>query len=47
MTAPAGTVVLEAVVIAPTVNPADVIAVVAADCVSETTFGTATSGGPD
>src|ERR687884_389106 len=47
MTDPAGTVVLEAVVIAPTVNCAFVIAVVAAACVSPTTFGTAICGGPD
>ena len=47
MTAPAGTVVLDAVVIAPTVNPAVVIVVVAAAWVWLTTFGTATSGGPD
>ena len=47
MIEPTGTVVLEAVVIAPTVKPAVVIAVVAAACVSATTSGTATSGGPD
>ena len=47
MTDPAGTVVLDAVVIAPIVNPADVIALVAAVCVNETTLGTATIGGPD
>src|SRR5204863_524995 len=47
MIEPAGTVVLDAVVIAPTVKPAVVIAVVAAACVSPTTLGTATSGGPD
>src|SRR3954468_24492522 len=47
MTDPAGTVVLDAVVIVPTVNPADVIALVAADCVSDTTSGTATGAGPD
>ena len=47
MTEPAGTVVLEAVVTVPTVNPAVVIALVAAVCVSETTSGTATIGGPD
>src|SRR5262245_44132515 len=45
MTEPAGTVVLDAVVIVPTVTPADVIALVAADCVSDTTLGTVTSGG--
>src|ERR1700682_2115732 len=47
MTEPAATVALDAVVIAPTVKPADVIAVVAAACVWFTTLGTATSGGPD
>src|SRR5919112_6344726 len=47
MTDPAGTVVLEAVVIAPTVRPALVIAPVAAACVRPTTFGTAISGAPD
>ena len=47
MTEPAGTVALDAVVIAPTVKPAVVIAAVAAACVSATTLGTATSGGPD
>src|SRR5258705_10718881 len=44
---PAGTVMLEAVVTAPTVSPVAVIAAVAATCVSVTTLGTATSGGPD
>jgi hypothetical protein len=39
--------VLEACVIVPTTSPAFVIAVVAAVCVSPTTFGTATCGGPD
>ncbi len=38
---------LDAVVITPTVNPAAVIAAVAAACVRVTTLGTATSGGPD
>src|SRR3954470_18707223 len=47
ITEPAGTVVLEAVVIAPTVRLALVIAVVAAACVWPTTFGTATCGRPD
>src|SRR5919199_1577824 len=47
MTDPAGTVVLDAVVIAPTVSCALVIAAVAAVWVSPTTFGTATCGGPD
>src|SRR5258705_28027 len=44
---PVGTVMLDAVVIAPTVRPAVVIAAVAAACVSATTFGTATRGGPE
>src|SRR4029077_6754109 len=47
MIEPAGTVGLDAVVTAPTVSPADVIAAVAAACVRVTTLGTATSGGPD
>src|SRR3954467_2392284 len=47
MTDPAGTVVLDDCVIAPTVRPAPAIDVVAAACVSPTTFGTATCGGPD
>src|SRR6186997_529362 len=47
MTDPAGTVVLDAVVTAPTVRPAFVIAVVAAACVRPTTFGVATCGSPD
>src|ERR1700681_556266 len=47
MTEPAATVALDAVVIAPTVKPADVIAAIAAACVWFTTSGTATSGGPD
>ena len=38
---------LDDCVIAPTVRPAFVIAVVAAACVRPTTFGTATCGGPD
>jgi hypothetical protein len=46
MTAPAGIVALGDVVTVPTVKPAPVIAVVAAACVSDTTFGTATFG-PD
>src|SRR5260221_386882 len=46
MTEPDGTVVLDAVVMAPIVKPAAVIAVVAAACVRLTTPGTATSGGP-
>src|SRR6185503_18301248 len=40
MTEPAGTVVLDAVVIVPTVRPTPVIALVAAACVELTTFGT-------
>src|SRR6058998_1572209 len=47
ITVPAGTVVLVAVVIVPTVSEALVIAVVAAACVRPTTFGTATCGRPD
>src|SRR3954465_4451892 len=47
ITDPAATVVLVAVVIAPTVRFAPVIAVVAAACVRPTTFGTATCGRPD
>jgi hypothetical protein len=42
ITSPGGTVVLAAVVTVPTVSPAPVIAVVAAACVSPTTFGTET-----
>src|SRR5918911_1156342 len=47
MMEPAGTEVLDAVVMAPTARPAEVIALSAAACVSPTTFGTATCGGPD
>src|SRR3954470_11488376 len=47
ITDPAGTVVLDAVVIAPTVNSAPVMAALAATCVCPTTFGTATCGRPD
>ena len=47
MTEPAGTVVLEAVVTAPTVRLAPVIALVAAACVRPATFGVATCGNPD
>src|SRR6185503_337525 len=47
MTEPAGTVELDAVVTAPTVRPAPVIALLAAACVRPTTFGVATCGGPD
>src|SRR6267142_1346828 len=46
ITDPAGTVVLEAVVTAPSVRFAPVIALVAAASVNPTTFGTATCGGP-
>src|SRR5678816_336064 len=46
ITDPAGTVVLDAVVTAPTVKPAFVIAVVAAACVWPTTLGTAPCGSP-
>jgi hypothetical protein len=42
ITSPEGTVELEAVVTVPTTNPTPVIAVVAAVCVSSTTFGTIT-----
>src|SRR4051794_18151865 len=47
MTDPAGTVALEAVVTAPTISPASVIAAAAAACVRPTTAGTATFSGPD
>src|SRR4051794_19316884 len=47
MTEPTGTVVLDAVVMAPTVNSAPVMAALAAACVCPTTFGTATCGKPD
>src|SRR4051812_11524712 len=47
MTDPAGTVALDAFVIAPSVRPAPVIAELAAACVRPITFGTATGGGPD
>src|SRR3954464_7307794 len=47
ITEPAGTVVLDAVVVAPTVRFALVIALFAAACVWPTTFGTATCGRPD
>src|SRR3954468_9319157 len=46
MTEPAATVVLVAVVMAPTVRFAPVIAVVAAACVRPTTFGPGTCGRP-
>src|ERR671923_63601 len=44
---PAGTVMLDSVVTAPTIKFAPVIAVVAAACVSPTTLGTVTCGRPD
>src|SRR6185503_1348989 len=47
ITDPEGTVALEAVVTAPSVRPAFAIGGVAAACVSPTTFGVATCGGPD
>src|SRR6267142_2039214 len=47
ITAPDGTVVLDALVTGPTVRLAPVIALVAAACVRPTTFGVATCGGPD
>ena len=47
MTTPVATVVLDCVVIGPTVSVAVVIAVCAAACVSPTTFGTVTGGGPE
>src|SRR6185295_18584974 len=46
MTEPAGTVELVAVVTVPSVRFAPVMALVAAACVSPTTFGTATCGEP-
>jgi hypothetical protein len=46
-TLPLATVVLDACVTVPTVNPAPVIAVVATDCVSPTTFGTLTWAAAD
>src|ERR1700683_4178900 len=46
ITLPAATVPLEAVVTVPTTRPAPVIAVVAAACVSPTTFGTETCAVP-
>jgi acetoacetate decarboxylase len=46
ITWPAGTVSLDAWVIAPTLNPEPVIDVEAAACVRPTTFGTATRAGP-
>jgi hypothetical protein len=46
ITFPEATVLLEAVVTVPSTKPAPVIAVVAAACVSPTTFGTETFGGP-
>src|SRR5919108_101651 len=47
ITDPAGTVMLDSVVTAPTTRFATVIAVVAAACVSPTTCGTTTCGSPD
>src|SRR3954467_11952931 len=47
MTLPAGTVMLDAVVIVPTTSCAVVIAVVAAACVNPTTPGALTCGRPD
>jgi hypothetical protein len=46
ITSPEGTVLLKAVVTVPTISPAPVITVVAAACVSPTTFGTARVGRP-
>src|SRR5208283_927042 len=46
ITSPDGTVEDDAVVTAPTTSPGPVMAVVAAACVSPTTFGTATLAGP-
>src|SRR5262249_54818129 len=46
LTDPLGTVVLDAIVIVPTIKLALVIAVVAAACAWPTTFGTVTCGGP-
>src|SRR3954465_12077516 len=47
ITDPDGTVVLDAVVIAPTVRPAFAIAALAAVCVRPVTLGTATCGRPE
>src|SRR3954471_19642125 len=47
MTLPAGTVMLEAVVMVPTTSCAVVMAVVAAACVNPTTLGAVTCGRPD
>src|SRR3954463_11615308 len=47
MTLPAGTVMLDAVVMVPTTSCAPVIAVVAAACVKPTTSGALTCGRPD
>jgi hypothetical protein len=46
ITSPDATVLLDALVTVPNTNPAPVIAVVAAACVSPTTFGTVTDAGP-
>src|SRR4051812_30702863 len=47
ITDPAGMIVFDTVVTAPSVRPVLVIAVLAAACVRPTTLGTATSGSPD
>ena len=46
ITSPEGTVLLDAIVTVPSTKPAPVTAVVAAACVSPTTFGTNTFAGP-
>src|SRR5205085_10622714 len=46
MTLPAVTVLLDCIVTVPRVRPAPVMALVAADCVWPTTFGTAICAGP-
>src|SRR5437764_1221038 len=46
MTLPAATVLLDCIVTVPRVRPAPVMALVAADCVWPTTFGTAICAGP-
>src|SRR2546423_224711 len=46
MPLPAATVLLDCCVTAPTMRPAPVMALVAADCVWPTTFGTAICAGP-
>jgi hypothetical protein len=47
ITVPEATVLLDCVVTVPTTNPALVMEVVAAACVSPTTFGTLTCAGPE